>query len=491
MGIAKATYLHDDKYKIDPNAGIDIFYNPSPKLTFQLTGNPDFAQIEADPFEFNISRYETYYSERRPFFTEGNEVFSPSGRQRNSGFYQPLDLFYSRRIGKKLPDGSEVPLLVGTKAFGRIDDWEYGGFLAVTDEKDFEVDANTETEQQAYFGLGRIKKQIFENSSIGLLVVEKHTSSYDNGLVDIDGAFRGSDWQVAYQLAQSFYNSQGGFAASAGMMVTKENWLTGIRGRGITQNFNADQVGFIPWKGTSEVVGLSGPRWYYESGAIRQILLYVGGFWGYEDADAAHDVGGLIGYNMNFRSNWGFEINLTTGKSKDRDVKYDSYEMSISSWFNISPKWNGNAWGGYSKTYNFSREYLAFYSWFGTSFGWHALSILNIGTTLNTFIEGNPDNKIEDITFNSRPSISFTPINDLNLRVYFDNVYVRSTDRFQRFIIGFLFSYNFLPKSWIYLAINEVQDRSDEFDSLENLKPNRLHATSRAGVLKIKYLYYL
>ncbi|MCZ7616482.1 MAG: DUF5916 domain-containing protein [Ignavibacteriaceae bacterium] len=49
--------------------------------------------MEADPFSFNISRYESYFSERRPFFTEGKEVFNPSGKQSSSGFYSPLELF--------------------------------------------------------------------------------------------------------------------------------------------------------------------------------------------------------------------------------------------------------------------------------------------------------------------------------------------------------------------------------------------------------------
>ncbi len=491
VAITKATYLYDKNYKIDPNAGIDIFYNPSTKLTFQLTGNPDFAQIEADPFQFNISRYETYYTERRPFFTEGNEIFAPSGRERNSGFYKPMDLFYSRRIGKKLPNGAEVPLLVGTKAFGRINDWEYGGFVAVTGENTFQMDSVIHTEEQAFFGFGRVKRQIFENSSIGLLVVNKHTKSYDNGLIDIDGAFRGSDWQLAYQIAQSFYNKQGGFAVSAGMIIKTEKWFTGISTKGITQNFTADQIGFVPWKGTAEVVGVSGPRWYFGSGLIRQILLYGGGFWSYEDADAASDFAGALGFNMQFRSNWGYEVNLNFGRSKDNGVKYNLYSVSITSNFNMSPKWNGNIWSELSKIYNFKRNYLAFYSSFGSNFNWRTLNILSLGATFNIFIEGNPNNKIQDITFNSRPSISFTPVNDLNLRVYFDNVFVSSTNRLQQLIVGFLFSYNFLPKSWIYFAINEVQDRSDEFDFLGNLLPNRMHTTSRAGVLKIKYLYYI
>ena len=137
VAIAKASYTNSGKYKIEPDAGIDLFYNPSEQLTLQLTGNPDFAQIEADPFDFNISRYETYFSERRPFFTTGNEVFMAAGQDNNSGFYQPLELFYSRRIGKVLGDGTRVPLEVGAKAYGRLGSWEYGGFFARTGGVDY------------------------------------------------------------------------------------------------------------------------------------------------------------------------------------------------------------------------------------------------------------------------------------------------------------------------------------------------------------------
>jgi hypothetical protein len=121
---------------------------------------------------------------------------------------------------------------------------------------------------------------------------------------------------------------------------------------------------------------------------------------------------------------------------------------------------------------------------------WKPINILEVGSSYEMFIEGNPDNKIEDITYNARPFFSLTPFNNLNLRVYVDNVFVRSTDRMERIIAGFLFSWNFLPKSWIYLAVNEFRDRSDEYDSNNNLLPNRMHTTDRAGVFKIKYLYY-
>jgi len=263
------------------------------------------------------------------------------------------------------------------------------------------------------------------------------------------------------------------------------------RGRYIGENFDIDQVGFVPWKGTWQVVALGGPRWYFDTGYIRQVLVYGGGYSGYTKEDDYMDKGVILGYNMQFRNQWGFEINYNGGDSKDLDVRYTSHDLNINSWFRISPKWNGFLSTGYSKTYNFSREYLAFYSWFGGEFSWRITNTLQLGTSANMFVEGNPSGGAEDIIYNSRPFVSATPINNLNIRIYFDNLFFRSTDKMERAIFGFLFSYNFSPKSWIYFAINEIKDRSDQYDSIGNLRPKRLHVVDRVGVFKIKYLYYL
>lgn len=486
----KAELIREGVYRNRATAGIDVFYNPSPQLTLQVTANPDFAQIEADPFEFNISRYETYFDERRPFFTQGNEIFMASGRQRNTGFYRPLELLYTRRIGKKLPDGSEVPLLVGTKAFGRMDAWEYGGFLAITDARSYSTGGGAVTEPAASFGAARIKRQVLDNSSIGMLAVVKQDGSGSNGVLDIDGAFRTSDWQLAYQLARSFKGNEGDVAASAGFTQFGDGYMILARLRHIGPKFDVSQVGYVPWLGTTEFVGLGGPRWYYEVGAVRSILLYAGGGVYHERVDRYTDRFALVGYNMQFRSNWGFEINVDGGRSKDLDREYDSYSLNFSSWFSVSPTWNGNVWGGVQRTYNFSRNYLAFYSWAGAWAEWKVSTTVGLGGTMNVFVEGKPAGGVEDVTLNSRPFISVTPVNHLNVRLYVDNVYVRSADRLEGITAGLLFSYNFLPKSWVYLAINEAQDRSPEVDPLGAPLPRRMHTTARAAVLKVKYLHY-
>jgi hypothetical protein len=108
-----------------------------------------------------------------------------------------------------------------------------------------------------------------------------------------------------------------------------------------------------------------------------------------------------------------------------------SLEIDFSSWYSISPKWNGNLNGGYAKTYNFSRDYEAFYSWWDIRFGWKTSTTLELGATYDMYLEGNPAGHIEDITYNARPCISLTPVNDLNVRIYIDNVFVRSTNRLE------------------------------------------------------------
>lgn len=483
VAFGKMTYIGNNKYKVDPNAGLDIFYNPSPQLTLQATANPDFAQIEADPYNFNISRYESYFSERRPFFTQGNEIFMAAGKQRNSGFYSPLELFYSRRIGKKLPDGSEVPITFGAKAFGRLDDFEYGGFVARTAETDYSANGKLVTEPSALFGSARLKKQIFGNSTIGVLFVGKQSNSNTYGVIDIDGAFRDSDWQLSYQLARSIKNSEGDFAASVGFMKFSEKFVIMSRNRYVGEKFDIDQVGYVPWRGTINTLTLVGPRWYFEDGYVREILLFLGGGLTYEKVDEYTDRFGIIGMDMNFRDNWGFEIVIDGGKSKDLNVNYNSYETTFSTWINISPKWNANMNGGYTKTYNFSRQYVAGYSWLGGSASYKIAPILSLGTSFSMYTEFDPQGDIEEITYNARPYFSLTPLNDLNIRMYVDNLYIRSTKKLERMIIGFLFAYQFSPKSWIYFALNENHDRNNLVRDFE--------MRDRVGVFKIKYLYYL
>ena len=178
---------------------------------------------------------------------------------------------------------------------------------------------------------------------------------------------------------------------------------------------------------------------------------------------------GCLDLIWNLRENWGYEINLSLAKSKDEGIDYTSYDATFSSWYRISPNGMEICYGGYSRTYNFSREYLAFYSWLVHILAGELSIFLELGTSFDMFIEGNPEGNIADITYNARPFISLKPVNDLNIRVYVDNVYSTESQRLESMIVGLLFSWNFLPKSWVYFAFNDFRDRSDRYDSMGNL----------------------
>ena len=86
------------------NVGIDLKYGLSSAFTLDLTANPDFGQVEADPAVVNLTAFESFFPERRPFFVEGGGLFSQ--------FVGPR-LFYSRRIGRR-PQGWSSPPAGGT-----------------------------------------------------------------------------------------------------------------------------------------------------------------------------------------------------------------------------------------------------------------------------------------------------------------------------------------------------------------------------------------
>src|SRR5204863_7958193 len=123
--------------------GVDMKYSLTPGLTFTGTVNPDFGQVEADPAVVNLSAFETYFAERRPFFVEGSGLFN-FGLDCNDGACSGL--FYSRRIGRSpqgiddLPSGdgtyTEAPLqstILGAATLtGRVGKYSIGVLPAAT-----------------------------------------------------------------------------------------------------------------------------------------------------------------------------------------------------------------------------------------------------------------------------------------------------------------------------------------------------------------------
>ncbi len=146
------------------SGGLDLRYGITQNLTLSATFNPDFADTEADEFATELSRFEIFFPEKRKFFTEGVNYFQT-----------PMDLFFTRRVGARLPNGEPQSIYEGAKVTGRQSGWTVGALEALTVRTDF-FDPNTgvfETAPGAAFGVLRLSHNFLEKSSFGFLSVNR------------------------------------------------------------------------------------------------------------------------------------------------------------------------------------------------------------------------------------------------------------------------------------------------------------------------------
>jgi len=120
--------LHDNVHGKDAfDTGVDIFWKPNGKFQLTATLNPDFGQVESDQLVVNFGAIETFFSDKRPFFTENQGFFALPFGSRN-----PADqLIYTRRIGGPADDGSGAGDVTAALKFnGSISGFNYGAFAA-------------------------------------------------------------------------------------------------------------------------------------------------------------------------------------------------------------------------------------------------------------------------------------------------------------------------------------------------------------------------
>ena len=222
----KAEYTHpapgnpfNNGSRYSPEFGADFRYGLSSNLILNGTVNPDFGQVEVDPAVVNLTDVESFFSEKRPFFVEGANIFTNYGQGGGKNFWNfnfPYTTpFYSRRIGRS-PYGNDTltsydfierpfatRILGAGKMTGKIDDgWNVGMIHAVTEREYAQYNAGSfrseaEVEPSTYYGVGRIQKD-FNQGKQGIGVLGTYTQrqfsdrGLQNGLND-NGSFIGMD----------------------------------------------------------------------------------------------------------------------------------------------------------------------------------------------------------------------------------------------------------------------------------------------------------
>lgn len=153
------------------NMGLDVRFNPVSNLGVSFTLNPDFATIEGDVEQVNLTRFELQYPEKRPFFLEGAENYSTRVRQ-----------FYSRRIG-------EIPW--GTKFNGKLGKWNLNGL--VTESDPTTAGASGEPGEEALYSVFRVNREFAKGSTIGLIGTNRSYKQGNSGSVGLAGTLFFSD----------------------------------------------------------------------------------------------------------------------------------------------------------------------------------------------------------------------------------------------------------------------------------------------------------
>ena len=175
--------------------GVDVKYGLSSNITLDLTVNTDFAQVEVDNQQVNLTRFPLFFPEKRRFFKERASTFA-------FNFGSPNRLFYSRRIG--LVAGRPVRILGGARVVGRVGAWDVGLL-------NMQTAARSEGEDKARaaenMGVLRVQRQVLNvNSTVGgILTSRVGLDGTYNVAYGLDGLFRvRRDDYVTVRWAQTF-----------------------------------------------------------------------------------------------------------------------------------------------------------------------------------------------------------------------------------------------------------------------------------------------
>jgi hypothetical protein len=169
--------------------GLDAKVALTANLALDLTLNTDFAQVEADQEQVNLTRFSLYYPEKREFFLEGAEVFSfgGSGDFRWHNGDTDMNLFYSRRLG--LVDGHEARILGGAKMVGKVGKYQVGVLNILTDDVSYQEEDVTTQVNAANFTVVRLRRDILRRATIGMMFLNKedlHSPDFNRSL-GLDG----------------------------------------------------------------------------------------------------------------------------------------------------------------------------------------------------------------------------------------------------------------------------------------------------------------
>ncbi len=356
-----------DQSKFERDVGLDIKYGLTPSLTLDGTINTDFAQVEVDDEQINLTRFDLFFPEKRPFFLENSGIFE-------FGTPREVELFFSRRIGID-QDRNPVPIDAGARVSGKVGPYQIGVLDMQTREVDGRAPANN-------YSVARFSREFANRTTIGLIGVNRQSMSKFAGQSEYNRAY-GADANIGIGRYANWFNyiartkspgktSSQHAGASYFVFDDSTNEVEGSY-REVGRNFNPE-VGFVNRVGYRYTIYGYRHRFFPNSGWIRSIEPHFSvREWrtietNEKESDYQHfhfdtrwQNGGRFGgaFNRNFeRLDVPFEVNpgvfIPVGKYRFDDSRFDYNSDPSRSVFWTAEVSLGQFYGGTLKSMNLS-----------------------------------------------------------------------------------------------------------------------------------------
>lgn len=260
------TSLKTKDTKIDPEAGLNLKWGVNSDLTLDATVNPDYSHIEADAPRIEANqRFALYYTEKRPFFLEGMEIFR----------FPQVNMVYTRRI---------IDPAFGGKATGKVGRFAYG-FLTAYDvnptESLWDVSENeNRRDEKALFSIFRMKADVAPGSYLGFCLTDKKIDGSYNRVAGVDGQLK---WKNNFFFSFQAIGSKTKYddrrtdvvpALYAEASYFSKYWGAGVAWQSMHPDFEAS-AGFVNRTDYRSFVGYSFINFYPEKDFLNQIRLSV------------------------------------------------------------------------------------------------------------------------------------------------------------------------------------------------------------------------
>nr|MBN2278561.1 hypothetical protein [candidate division Zixibacteria bacterium] len=438
---------NNDKYN-EFNGGADIKYGPAPNIIFDATINPDFGQVEADYDYINLTPYEFYLQEKRPFFLEMVELFQT-----------PYTLFYSRRIAD--PDA-------GIRMTGKIDKFSFAAFYA-RDNVDY-------SDSKDNFLVARVEREIMDQSFMGFMVTSVDRPAYNNIVAAGDWNIKMAPLTFSGQLALSDTDTLDGPSGlgQAKISFYRYNINAAYRYSFIEKHFYT-AAGYV----TPQVVDM-----YYTPLSYRTHLFSANYEWQINKYSlqtitpsfstyVRHDYDGrrlMRNYspylNINLNRNIGFTFSSSIDEILWENEYFDLYAFGVNLGVNPTGYLGANVYYAEGKALDYWNIRSVWQKEFNLGISWNPIRQLEILPSVSHASQYEYQHGPETYS----QWIGLLRIGYQFNKNAFTKIFVQGNDYSDIYVGNFLLGYILSPGSTLYLAYNSnYRDSDDDFSVIDRI----------------------